>query len=220
MIGEVSVSDVKDIKNPSVENYNNIKPDSKHTMLQENEYWKGEFRKESEAANIDNQSGIKEYKDDNGERYREGDKLVPNNEYELNGYKYKTDNEGRIVSAEGKLKLRDPEYSRNMEHVRNMENQEYHKTDDQSHLIGHQFGGSDRLGNLVPMDFKLNRGDFSKLENTLADAVEGGADVRMKVEPIYEENSARPSEFRVTYSIDGERDVVVFKNEGEANYDK
>ena len=36
------------------------------------------------------------------------------------------------------------------------------------------------------MDAKLNQGDFVKLENTLADAVKDGADVKLKVEPVYE----------------------------------
>ena len=65
------------------------------------------------------------------------------------------------------------------------------------------------------MDAKLNRGDFAKLENTLADAVKNGADVRMKVEPVYEGDSMRPTEFRVSCSVDGEKDAVIFKNGSE-----
>lgn len=40
--------------------------------------------------------------------------------------------------------------------------------------------------------------------------------MELKVEPVYENDSTRPSEFKVSYSIDGDRDVVVFKNECEA----
>lgn len=207
-------SDVKENKNPSLENYKNIKPEGKQTTQEVNDFWKGEFQKESETAKAE--SGAQEYRDDNGVKYREGDSLVPNNEYEVRGYKYKTDGEGRIVEASGKLKMKDPDYERDMESVRHKEGQEYRDTDDRGHLIGHQFGGSDRLENLVPMDAKLNQGDFVKLETTLADAVKDGADVSMKVEPIYEGDSTRPSEFRITYSIDGDKDVVVFKNESEA----
>lgn len=128
----------------------------------------------------------------------------------------RTDGEGRIVEASGKLKIKAPDYERDMENVRHKEGQEYRDTDDRGHLIGHQFGGSDRLENLVPMDAKLNQCDFVKLETTFADAVKDGADVNMKVEPVYEGDSTRPTEFRVTYSIDGDKDVVVFKNESEA----
>lgn len=197
-----------------MENYKNIKPENKQTTQEVNDFWKGEFQKESEAAKSENNA--QECRDDNGVKYREGDNLIPNNEYEVRGYQYKTDGEGRIVEASGKLKMKDPDYERDMESVRHKEGQEYWDTDDRGHLIGHQFGGSDCLENLVPMDAKLNQGDFVKLETTLADAVKDGADVRLKVEPIYEGDSTRPSEFRVTYSIDGDKDVVVFKNESEA----
>lgn len=213
----VSAGEVKETKNPSLENYKNIKPETKQTTQEVNDFWKGEFQKESEAAKGEayNETGGQEYRDDNGLKYREGDNLIPDNEYEVRGYKYKTDSEGRIVEASGKLKMRDSDYERDMESVRHKEGQEYRDTDDRGHLIGHQFGGSDRLENLVPMDAKLNQGDFVKLETTLADAVKAGADVNLKVEPVYEGNSNRPSEFRVTYSIDGDRDVVVFRNESE-----
>ena len=116
--------------------------------------------------------------------------------------------------------MRDPSYERQMEQVRQIEGQEYNLNDHQGHLIGHQFDGSDRLENLVPMDKSLNQGDYARLENTLADAVKDGADVKLKVEPVYEGDSTRPAEFRVTYSIDGDKDAVVFKNESEAKHDE
>ena len=158
---------------------------------------------------------VKEYYDDNGTKYREGDNLLPNATFEINGYKYTTDEKGRVMSAEGTLRLCDFEYARNMESVRNKDGQEYKASDDRGHLIGHQFGGSDRLENLVPMDSKLNQGDFKKLESDLANALKDGADVKLKIEPIYEGESTRPSEFKVSYSIDGDKDVIKFKNESE-----
>lgn len=161
-------------------------------------------------------NGVKYYTDDNGKVYRIGDKLRANATFEINGYTYKTDDQGRVVSAEGKLKMRSPDYERNMENVRNMEDQEYRENDDRGHLIGHQFGGSDRLENLVPMDSELNQhGDFAKLEKTLADAVKDGAEVYVKIEPVYEGDSTRPVGFKITYTIDGETDTVYFKNGGE-----
>ena len=210
-----SANEVREQKNPSLENYKNIKPESKQTTKEVNEFWDKEFKQESEAVKAKD-SGAQEYRDDNGKVYREGDRLLPNNEYEVRGYDYKTDSEGRIVEASGKLRLKEPGYEREMENVRNKEGQEYNDTDDRGHLIGHQFDGSDRLENLVPMDAKLNQGDFCKLESTLADAVGDGSDVRLKIEPKYEADSNRPSEFKVTYSINGDKEVIVFKNESEA----
>ena len=51
-------------------------------------------------------------------------------------------------------------------------------------------------------------------------AVKDGADVKMRVEPVYEGNSNKPSEYKVTYSINGEKEVVVFNNRSEAKNDK
>lgn len=217
VIKEVASNEAKEAKNPSAENFKNIKPEKEMTQKEADDYWDSEFKKESDAAK--NETGEtnapKEYLDDNGNKYRDGDRLLPNIKFEVNGYKYETDDKGRVVSAEGKLRMRDPDYERDMENVKKLEGQEYKPGDDRGHLIGHQFGGSDKLENLVPMDAKLNQGDFVKLENTLADAVKDGADVKLKVEPVYENDSTRPSEFKVSYSIDGDKDVVVFRNESE-----
>ncbi|MDO4556556.1 MAG: DNA/RNA non-specific endonuclease, partial [Lachnospiraceae bacterium] len=150
--------------------------------------------------------------DDNGVKFRNGNKLLPDNEFNVNGYKYTTDSNGRLASAEGKLKMCDSSYTRNMEEVRTYEGQDYHKGDHKAHLIGHQFGGSDKLGNLVPMDSKLNQGDYAKLERELAEAVKNGSDVRLKVEPVYKGISNRPAEFKMSYSIDGDKNITVFKN--------
>lgn len=100
------------------------------------------------SLKIDRQSGRKEYFDDNGNKYREGDCLLPNAKFEVNGYKYKTDDKGRIVCAEGQLRMKESDYDRKMENVRKIEGQDYQDGDDRGHLIAHQFGGSDRLENL------------------------------------------------------------------------
>lgn len=212
MIAEIMSNEARDIKNPSLENFKNIQPESPMTTGEANDFWKSEIQNASknEASEV---IQPKQYFDDNGKLYREGDHLLPNTKYEINGYNYETDDKGRIIAAEGKLRLREPDYKRNMENVRNMEGQDYRERDDQGHLIGHQFGGSDKLENLVPMDAQLNHGDFVKLEKTLADAVKDKADVRLKVEPVYEKDSTRPSEFKVSYSIDDDRETTVFRNE-------
>ena len=191
-------SEVKNEKLDEVKQYN---PDERIT----------EYKPDGEI--IESKEGEKQYFDSNGNLYRIGDRLLPNVSFEINGYEYKTDKKGRVVLAEGKLSLPEEEYKRNMEKVKEKEGQEYKETDDQGHLIGHQFGGSDKLENLVPMDSNLNRGDYAKLEKTLADAVKDKADVRLKVEPVYENGSTRPSEFRVSYSINGDRETRVFRNE-------
>lgn len=153
------------------------------------------------------------YTDDNGKIYRINNELLSNNEYEMNGYKYKTDELGRIMSAEGELRLRDPEYNRKMEKVRDYEGQEYRESDDEGHLIGHRFGGSDKLENLIPQDAKINQKDFKNFEAELERAVKDGKEVYVTIIPVYEGDSKRPSKIIVRYTIDGEEFERTFPNE-------
>ena len=66
------------------------------------------------------------------------------------------------------------------------------------------------------MKGELNQKDYAKIENKLVDAVKDGADVRLKVEPQYEGTSVRPTEYKMSYSINGEREVVIFRNGTES----
>lgn len=208
---EIKSSEVNETKAPEVENYRNIQPENGMTVSEAKEYW------DKKLNNSDSEEQDKrEYRDDNGNIFRVGDGLVPNNEYTINGYKYETDSNGRIISAEGKLQVKDHEGRREMDSRHTVDKGNYKETDDRGHLIADMFNGSGGLENVVPMDANLNRGDYVKLEKSLAEAVKDGADVRLKVEPKYEGDSARPSEFKVSYTIDGDKEVVVFRNESEA----
>ncbi len=198
MMNEIKPNETSEMKPPSLENYKEIKADTT-TYKESKEYWNDTFTK-------------REYFDDNGEKYREGNQLEPNKEFEKNGYTYETDDKGRIISAEGQLQVKDHNGRYDMDSRNVVGHGEMADSDDRGHLIADRFNGSGGIENLVPMDGKLNKGDYAKLEETLAEAVNDGADVRLKVEPVYASDSNRPSEFRVTYTIDGDKDVVVFKN--------
>ncbi len=202
MFGEVSKNEVKETQSSEMSGYQDIKPESGMSVNDANKYWDGVFDGEP-----------KQYFDDNGTKYREGDILEPNTKFERNGYSYETDDNGRVISAEGKLQVKDHKGRSEMPDSRDtVAHGEMKSTDDRGHLIADRFNGSGELENLVPMEGKLNKGDYARLEDTLAEAVNDGADVRLKVEPVYEDDASRPSEFRVTYSIDGEKDAVIFKN--------
>lgn len=224
MNAEINGMRVKEVSKPSFDTFRKIKPETRLTFRDAKAYWKEKLNNQDVGSeknagntnhyfgnNLEVSSSKAEYADDNGKEYRDNDKLIPNNRFEVNGYSYKTDANGRLSSAEGRLRVEEGK-PRNMEDVRNKEGQEYRDSDNRGHTIGHQFGGSDRLENLVPMDAKLNQGDFAKMENKLADAVKAGAKVDYKIDIKYEKDSARPSEFRVSYSINGDREVRVFKN--------
>lgn len=200
MMNEIKPKENSEIKSPESNKYREIKPENGTNYSDSKQFWNKEFSE-------------KTYYDDNGEKYREGNSLEPNTTFEKNGYTYQTDEAGRVISAEGKLQVKDHKGRNEMPDTRDVvAHGKMADGDDRGHLIADRFNGSGELENLVPMEGKLNKGDYAKLEDTLAEAVKDGADVRMKVEPVYSGDSNRPDEFRVSYTIDGDKEVVVFKN--------
>jgi hypothetical protein len=158
--------------------------------------------------------GNKNYTDDNGEIYCVDNELIPNNSYELNGYKYDTDDCGRIVSAEGNLQIKDHEGREKINVSKtDIGKGDERDTDDKGHIIGDQFNGAGGLGNLVMQDCTVNRsGDYWKLENQLAKEVKDGKEVFINIDLDYPGKSFRPDGFMVTYFIDGEEFVKVISN--------
>ena len=157
--------------------------------------------------------GKTHYYDDNGKLFRIDKDLEPNTEYEVNGYKYKTDEQGRIVSAEGKLHMKERERRLPIKDtLEDIGKGDQKEGDDRGHLIGDQFNGSNRLENMIPQDPDVNRNDFKNFENDLAKEVRAGKEVDLKVKPVYEGDTRRPSAIVVTYSIDGKKSVRVFPN--------
>jgi len=161
--------------------------------------------------------GTNYYYDDNGKVYRIGNDLAPNANYELNGYKYSTDEQSRIVSAEGQLHVKNRIGRMPIrDSIEDIGKGDQLIGDDRGHLIGDQFDGSNGLENMVPQDAHINRNDFMYFENGLADAVREGKEVYNKIEPIYEGDSRRPVAIMSTYTIDGGTSIRIFPNEKEA----
>ncbi len=160
--------------------------------------------------------GKTHYYDDNDSLYRVDKDLLPDAEYEINGYKYKTDCEGRIVSAEGNLHLKDREGRLTIrDSIEDIGKGDQKDGDDRGHLIGDQFDGSNGLENMIPQDANINRNDFKNFENELAKSVKEGNTVDLKIEPIYDGDSKRPDAIVATYKINGEESIRVFPNNSE-----
>lgn len=158
--------------------------------------------------------GGKSYSDDNGNLYRIGNDLVPNSKYEINGYTYKTDDIGRITSAEGTLHIKDRTGRLTIKDSIEEVGKGYQRDDDdRGHLIGDQFDGINGLENMVPQDATINRIEFRKFEDALAGQVKIGNIVSVNVSPYYEGDSRRPSIIVVNYSINGKNNMRVFPNE-------
>ncbi|HDR4425882.1 TPA: DNA/RNA non-specific endonuclease [Bacillus cereus] len=148
-----------------------------------------------------------------GEQYaREKRKkiLKPDVEYtSKEGYTYTTDSQGCVASCEGSLQLGDGK--RNNYAQRVIGGNDRLDDDDGGHLIATIFKGSSNMDNLVPMNSNLNRGEWKKLENEWANALNDGDKVRVKITPNYSGNSKRPDSFVIRYKI-GDEDRWRLKN--------
>jgi predicted ribonuclease toxin of YeeF-YezG toxin-antitoxin module len=135
---------------------------------------------------------------------REGRRKVlkPNVQYSSKeGYIYKTDDKGRIVSCEGTLVLGDAKRNNHAQRIVGREDRL--PDDDGGHLIASIFKGSGSLDNLVPMNGNLNKGEWKKLENMWSKALgkTPPESVSVKINPIYNGNSQRPIKFEIEYKI-------------------
>ena len=156
---------------------------------------------------------LRKYFDDNGNLYRTGDDLLPNNKYEINGYSYETDDKGRIILVEGILHIKDRDGRLPIIDSMEVVSKGDHKEgDDRGHFIADQMGGSNGMENLFPQDANINRKDYRNFENELAKEVKDGKEVYVKIEVIYSDDSRRPEALVVNYSIDGKESTRVFKN--------
>lgn len=219
MAGEIKNFDVQEIKNPNAENYREIKPQNDTSYSDSKDYWQAKYEESPESnvfdENIDEgtENNIEEYKDDNGNIYRKDNELVPNNEYMINGYEYKTDDQGRVVEASGKLHIKN---HRGRLEIKDSKHDigkgDEKKDDDRGHLIGDQFDGSNGLENIVAQNKDVNQNAYCKFENQLADKVKTGSDVRVSIRPEYSGDSHRPDAIVVNYSIDGKQGMRIFPN--------
>ena len=131
--------------------------------------------------------------------------LKPNVEYtDANGYRYRTDEMGRITHVEGQLELGAGD--RNAYAQRTVGGDDRLLTDDGGHLIASRFNGSGEIDNLIPQSSNINRvgGEWYAMEQEWANALDNKRTVSVDIQPRYSNNSMRPDSFEVRYWIDGE----------------
>ena len=219
---EVSeTKDANEIKQSEAENYKEIKPENESNPQESRQYLDKLFSGEIDDDETMEQKnphqevvdGKTYYYDDNGKLYRVENDLAPDTNYEINGYKYTTDAQGRIVLVEGTLHMKDRDGRLPIkDSIEDIGKGDQKEGDDRGHLIGDQFDGTNRLENMIPQDANINRNDFKNFENELAKEVKDGKKVDVMIEPIYEGDSRRPVAIVFTYSIDGEESVRIFPN--------
>lgn len=135
--------------------------------------------------------------------------VKPDTVYERNGYEYKTDDLGRTKLVTGDLNLEEGKRS----HLQTEVGHKGLESDEGGHLIGTRFNGPTDAFNLVPQDADLNRGEWKAMENTWADQVENGKDVKVMIEPVYRDDSGRPESFEVLSQADNELTYTSFLNQ-------
>lgn len=140
-------------------------------------------------------------------------RLNPNAVYTHKNYTFETDGVGRVVRVYGTLRLEAAQRSRPNQLAAG---RGYGRltTDVGGHLIAVQFGGPKDAFNLVAMNSKLNGngkllGKWGRLEASWARAMKGNppAEIKVSIECIYKDTSARPSGFRVEVVTNGKREV-------------
>ena len=140
--------------------------------------------------------------------------LLTDAEYKRNGYEYTTDHLGRLFTAEGNLHLKEHDGRLQIKDSIHDIGKGYEKsTDDRGHAIADRFGGANDLENLIPQDSGLNRNEFKNFENKLAQEVEAGKKVNLKLEMHYPGDSFRPDAITAVTTIDGKQEVKVFLND-------
>ncbi len=146
--------------------------------------------------------------DANGVIYRIDDALVPNTEYQLNGYSYVTDALGRIERAEfPDLKLTEQPRLVIDDLSGIIGRGEWRATDHRGHLIADRFGGDNTMANIVPQASTTNLGPVAEIERNFYWALREGKHVSGSISVSYSGSSSRPVGFTYTYDI-GSGEVV------------
>lgn len=151
---------------------------------------------------------------DSGAPYRMEQDLLSDAEYKRNGYEYTTDHLGRLFTAEGNLHLKEHDGRLQIKDNIHDIGKGYEKsTDDRGHAIADRFDGANDLENLVPQDAGLNRNEFKNFESKLAQELEAGKQVYLKLEMHYPGDSFRPDAITAETTINGKQEVKVFLND-------
>lgn len=128
-----------------------------------------------------------------------------------NAFSYTTDELSRVVLAAATLTLRKPG-SRNKRAQRFLRDKL--DGDDAGHLVARVLGGIGNELNLAPMLRDVNQRQMARMEKRWKEAIDQGKTVDLEIELEYEDESRRPTEFVVSYKVEGQqRRTVVLENQ-------
>ena len=151
----------------------------------------------------------------------------PNATYTYNGYTWKTDELGRVSSAEGEVQVAPLNGRAGTDGVSTVsigKGADAQTGDVGFHLIGDQFGGPTNELNVVPGNgvpangvANLNQGAYASWESSVKNLAldPANSSVEMSVQPVYYEGNltTRPDAFNASYRVNGGDWVrTVFRN--------
>jgi hypothetical protein len=135
-----------------------------------------------------------------------------------NGYRYEIDEQNRTRRVSGEITL-NPEQGRSPTAQRAAGGGDRRETDHGGHYIARRFNGPTEAFNHFAQDASFNRRDYAKLENQWERAKRQGKQVRVKIVPVYEGKSQRPSALNVWFYIDGKEGSHQLPNEPKGRRD-
>ena len=151
--------------------------------------------------------------DDNGNVFKDADgNLLSNTEYEINGVKYQTDENGRITSWYGEVQ-ETPENGRDKGAQKEAGGNDRQEGDHGGHLVARMNGGAEGKENMVAMRGHINQSDYLRGENEENQMLKDGKEVSESGKVSYDGDSSRPSKIEKTYT-DGDKTVkATYANE-------
>ena len=131
---------------------------------------------------------------------------------ERNGYEYQIDSDDRTRRVSGPLTLSAGQpRSRRVQALAGGDDRR--SSDDGGHYIARRFNGPAEVFNHFAQDANFNRGGYRLLEDQWARAKRGGHRVSVKIVPVYQNRSQRPSAINIWFWIDGFEESQHFPNE-------
>lgn len=129
-----------------------------------------------------------------------------------NGYLFELDEQDRTRRVSGELTYK-TDQRRSKTAQRAAGGSDRRASDDGGHYIARRFNGPTEAFNHFAQDRSFNRGDYLRLEEEWARAKRASKSVRVKIVPMYQGGTQRPSTVNVWFWIDGARKSARFSNE-------
>ncbi len=182
-------------------------------QVTEVDYLPQEYEIQVENEELPKEVGTPGY-DDNGKLYKIDSNLLPNDEYVINGFSYKTDDLGRKTAFEGLAKYT-PEAERDIGAQGDAGGEDRLPGDQGGHLVARIIGGSPGDENLVAMRQTINQGDYKRAENEIKNAVQQNQETHIKGVIDYSGESFRPNQVDLQYAFaDVKKELSIDNVEG------